>query len=500
MKSTLCQLAFAAAVALQVSAVTGLDAQSPWPTSRPPRPLAARDVQFPAYRTGALDNGLQVVAVSHHEQPVVSLRLLVKAGGAQDPPGRPGVAALLGALLDQGTTSRSASQIADTIDYLGGGLGTGAGTDLTFVNVLVMKHDFQQGLDLLADVARRPAFAEEELARQREQLLSGLKVSYQDPDYVANMVFDRLVYGFHPYGTPSSGTPETIAEVTRADLQRFHETYFAPNNAVLAIVGDVTADEALAGARRVFGDWAQKAVPETTAIEPPAATRRLVVIDRPGAVQTEVRVGHLAIPRKHPDYLPFNLAIRILGGEGANRLHGVLRSERGLTYGAEADLNALKWAGDVMAETDTRSDATAEVLRVVVDEFSRLQREPVGERELEGAKAYMAGHFPLTIEVPDAIAFQVLNTIFFELDVKDLETFRDRVQAVTVDDVQRVARRFLNPTRLSIVLVGDASSFVPGLKAAGFSEFEVVPIDALDLTAPDLRKAGARTGARAPAR
>ncbi|MFN8058902.1 MAG: pitrilysin family protein [Vicinamibacterales bacterium] len=490
MKSTLWQLAFALAVGVQLLVVSQVRAQvqSAWPTSRPPRPLAARDARFPDYEIRTLDNGLQVVVVLHHEQPAVSVRMLVRAGGAQDPDGKAGVAALVGALLDQGTATRSASELAETIDYTGGGMGAGAGTDLSYANVVVMKHDFAQGLDLIADIIRNPTFAQAELDRQREQMLSSLKVSYQDPDYIANTVFDRLVYGFHPYGRPSNGTPESIASITREDLVAFHRTYFAPNNAMLAIVGDVTTDEAFDGAKRVFGDWARKEVPSGTPIEPPAPTRRILVIDRPGAVQTEIRVGHLAIQRKNPDYLAFNLAVRILGGEGANRLHGVLRSERGLTYGAEADLNALKQSGDLVANTDTRSQATAEALRVVVDEFARLQREPVGERELEGAKAYMAGSFPLTIEVPDAIAFQVLNTLFFDLDVKDLQTFRERVMAVGVDEVQRVSQKYLNPTRLSIVLVGDAKSFVPSLKAAGFGEFEVVPLDEIDITTPDFRR------------
>lgn len=493
-KSTLWHVALSAAVVGQLAFVAQVGAQqySAWPNSRPPRPLAAREVQFPPYEVRTLPNGLQVVVVLQHEQPAVSMRLLVRAGQAQDPKGKSGVASLMGALLDQGTRAKTASQLSEAIDYVGGGLSTGAGSDLSFVNVLVMKHDFGFGLDLLSEVVRQPAFAAEEVDRQREQILSTLKVNYQDPDYVADTIIDRLIYGFHPYGMPNSGTPDSIARIGRDDVVAFHQTYFVPNNAILAIVGDVTADEAFGGAQRVFGDWARQAVPDVGTSEPPAPTRRIIVVDRPGAVQTEIRVGHLGIPRKHNDYLALNLAARILGGEGANRLHGVLRSERGLTYGAEADLAALKQAGVIIAKTDTRSDATAEVLRVVVDEYSRLLREPVGERELEGAKAYITGNFPLTIEVPDAIAMQVLNSLFFDLDVKDLETFRERVLRVTPEAIQRAAQAYINPGRLAIVLVGDAKVFLPSLKGAGFGEYEVLPLQDLDLTTPDFRRPGAR--------
>ncbi len=472
--------------------VSSSSAQTPWPSERPPRPLAARDVKFPPYEIRTLKNGLQVVVVLHHEQPAVSLRLLVRAGGALDPDQKPGVASLAATLLDQGTTTMSAEEIANAVDSVGGGLGTGAGTDLSFVNAVFMKDSFDLALRLVSDVARNPAFAQAEIDRQRQQRLSGLQVSYDDPDYVADVVFDRLVYGFHPYGKPDSGTPASLAAITRDDLVAFHKAYFAPNNAILAIVGDLTAGEAFAGAERVFGDWARNdAIKVDPPTDAPPPTRRVVVIDRPGAVQTEIRVGHLAVPRKHPDYMALDIASKILGGEGSNRLHRVLRSERGLTYGASADLETLKFAGDLVAETDTRSDATGEVLRLIVDEFWRLQRDRVGAGELKGAQDYLAGSFPLTIETPSAIALQVLNAVFFGLDLNELETYRDRVNAVTADDIQRVARGYLRPDRLSIVLVGDASTFASQLASAGFPQFERVPIAELDLSSADFRRRAA---------
>jgi zinc protease len=460
-----------------------------WPSERPPRPLPARDVDFPPYEIRTLENGLQVITVLHHEQPAVSLRLLVRAGGALDPSDKPGVASLAATLLDQGTTGMSAEEIANAVDSVGGALGTGAGTDLSFINAVFMKDSFDLALKLVSDIARHPAFAQAEIDRQKQQLLSALQVSYDDPEYVANVVFDRLVYGFHPYGKPDSGTPESIAKIARDDLVAFHKAYFHPNNAILAIVGDVTAEEAFAGAERVFGDWARNdEIKVGPPLDAPPPTRRVIVVDRPGAVQTEIRVGHVAVPRKHPDYMALDLASKILGGEGSNRLHRVLRSERGLTYGASADLETLKFAGSLVAETDTRSDATAEALRLIVDEFWRLQRDRVGPGELQGAQDYLSGSFPLTIETPSAIALQVLNAVFFGLDLKELETFRERVSAVTPDAIQRVAREYLKPDRLSIVLVGDAAKFVSQLSAAGFPQFERVPIGELDLASADFRR------------
>jgi zinc protease len=338
-------------------------------------------------------------------------------------------------------------------------------------------------------MARRPAFAREEIERQRQQALSSLRVNFEDPEFVADAVIDRLIYGFHPYGVPQSGTPETLTSITRDDLIAYHRRNFVPNNAILAIVGDVTAEEAFDGVRKVFADWARRELPATQPTAPPDPTRRVVVINKPDAVQTEVRVGQIGVKRTNDDYMALNLALRILGGEGANRLHQVLRTARGLTYGAKADMDTLLESGDFEASTNTRTEATGEVVRLMVDEFWKLQRERVGERELSDAKAYMTGSFPLTIETPDAIATQVLNVLFYGLPVEQLQSFRDRVNAVRPDDIERVARYYLRPDRLSIVLVGNAAAFLPQLRNLGFGNPEVIEMADLDLMAVNFKRA-----------
>jgi zinc protease len=466
-----------------------------WPSESAPRPLTPKEFTFPPYEIRTLSNGMQVMVIRHHEQPAVTMRLLTRAGAAQDPQNKRGVAELVAHLLDQGTTTRSAEQIAEQIDFIGGALGTGSGTDLTYVNAVVMKDSFAFAMDLVGDIIRNPAFSPEEIERQRERTISSLQVSDQDPDYVASVLFDRLVYGFHPYGLPGSGTPETLMHVTQDDLRQFHRQYFVPNNMILAIVGDVTSEEAFAQADRVFGRWARGDVPSWKPVEPPPPTRRLIVVDKPDSVQTEIRVGQLAIPRNHPDYFAWDLAVKILGGEGANRLHRVLRSERGLTYGAEANSQAMKQAGDFVAKTNTRTETTGEALRLTVEEFAKLPRQRVFERELADAQAYLAGSFPLTIETPNDIATIVLNAMFYELPLAEISTFRERVLAITPDDIQRVARQYIRPDRLSIVLVGNAQGFVSQLRAVGFTDVEVIPIDQLDLMSATLKKEPPRRAA-----
>ena len=202
-----------------------------------------------------------------------------------------------------------------------------------------------------------------------------------------------------------------------------------------------------------------------------------MVVDKPGSAQTAIRVGHLGLARDSSDYLPFDVALKILGGEGGNRIGSVLRTERSLTYAASAEVVSRRFGGDFMAMADTRSDATAEALRLMVDEVARMQRERVSRRELENAQAYLAGSFPLTIEAPNAIAAQVLESLLYGLDLADLPTYPGRINAVTVDEIQRVTRTYLQPRQLSVVLVGEASAFVDDLVGVGFDDVESLSID-----------------------
>ena len=482
-------LALAAAAILAVAAAGRAAAQvRDWPSEPVPKPLATRAVNVPPYEVRTLANGLRVVVVEHHEQPVVSLRLLVGAGTAEDPMPKLGVANMVASLLDQGTASRSARQIAVAVDSIGGNLSIGAGTDATLASFTMLRDSLDEGLDLLSDLVRAPAFAPGDLERQREHLRSALRASYQDPEYLATIVFRRLVYGAHPYGYPATGTPTSIERITRSDLVEYHERYFAPGNCMLAVAGDVPAGEAFEAVEKTFGGWAPRPVLEPIVIGPPAPTRRVVIVDVPDAAQTEVRVGQLGIRRDARDFMAVNLAVRILGGDGASRLQQMLIKRRGLAYGASADLSAYRTAGDIAATIGTRPELTGAALRVIIDEFFRLQREPVATRELDAANAFLAGRFPLSIETPDGIAARVLTSIFYGVPLAELGTFRDRVRATTPADIQRVARAHLRPDSPAIVLVGYAPVIADALQRVGLPSGEVVALADLDVTAADFRR------------
>lgn len=485
--------ALGAAIGAALVAIAALPAETlaqvrNWPSESQPGPLAVKPVAFPAFETRTLANGLRVVAVSHREQPAVSVRLLVGAGSAQDEPGKSGVANLAALMLDRGTATRSASQVADALDAAGGSLTISAGTDVTFAYATVLRDGFAEALDVLADVVRAPAFSEAELERERGQLRSALRVMQADPDYVATAVLKRLIYGRHPYGLPGAGTAVSVDRITRDDLVAFHRSYFVPNNCLLALAGDIAPDEAFAAAERAFGGWARGDVPRAAVPDPPAPAGRVVIVDLGNAPQTEIRAGHLAVSRASADYQALDLVARVLGGEGGNRLQRELREKRGLIYAASAEVEAFRLAGSLTAETETVPGAAIEALRALMDEFRRVQRDPASGREFETVKANLAGGFPLAIETPDAVATRILTTLFHGLPADDLGRFREQVSAVTAQEAGRVALSHVKPDRLAVVLVGSAAGLPDRLQRLGLPKPEVIPLAELDLTAPDLRR------------
>jgi zinc protease len=459
-------------------------AQKPVPAD--PAPLGK--VTFPPYQTRKLSNGLTVYALEHREQPVVAIRLLIAAGAANDPADVSGVASMTADLLNQGTKTRSATDIAAAIDQVGGMLEASADMDSTTVSAGVLTDSVDLAFELMTDIVLNPAFDEDEIGRLQEQALSSLTADMDDADFVANAVLDRVVYGSHPYGHLQSGTLESIPKIKRADLVKFHETYYAPNTSALAIVGDMSAEEAFKLAERWFGSWQQKEVPQPAMASPSQANgRRIVVIDKPDAVQTEIRVGQLTVPRNDPDYFNVLVTSYILGGSGSGRLYQNLRVQRGLTYGAYATITPRTGPGLFYVVTDTRTEKTNEALQVTLDVIQKLRGGSVPDQELKDAKAFLIGSFPLSIEVPNDLATRLTTIFLYQLGDSYLDTFRDRIAAVSTGDVQRISRDKIMPDNLAVVLVGNASQFRKALEPMG--KLEVISMGDLDLDSVTLKRA-----------
>lgn len=448
------------------------------------QPLAK--VDFPSYEKRMLANGLTVYAIEHHEQPVVAIRLVIAAGSANDPGNMPGAASFTANLLNQGTRSRSATQIAEAMDQVGASLGASADMESTVVSASALKDDIGLAFELMNDVLMNPAFAPEEVGRAQQQAMSSLTASMEDSDFLADAVFERGIYGAHPYGHPNGGTLKSIPALKRDDLVKFHNTYYAPNISALAIVGDLPAEDAFKLAEQWFGSWQRKEVPRVALnqVSQPKG-RRIIVVDKPDSVQTEVRVGHATVTRKDPDYFNVLIASIVLGGSSSGRLNQKLRVEKGLTYGAFATIIPRKGPGSIYAASDTRTEKTSEALQLIFDEIQRLATAETPEDELGNAKTYIIGGFPLSIELPGDLAARLTNIFLYDLGDDYLSTYRDKLAAVSAADVLRAAKEKIARDDSVVVLVGKAADFQDSIRSLG--NVEIIPADKLDLGSIALR-------------
>jgi zinc protease len=454
----------------------------------PPGPAPAKEVHFPAFQEKTLANGLRIVVIEEHKDPLVSLRLVVKGGRSYEPEGKAGLAEAAASLLTKGTTKRSAQQIAEAVDFVGASLNTNAGLESGFATASVTSDQLDLGFDLLADVVLQPTFPQDEIDRWRRQALSSLQIRQKSAPYLASRAVERLVFGDHPYGRPATGTPESLRGLTRDDFAAYHKSHYIPNGAFLAVVGDVQPADAFARAERAFGGWAKGTDLSLPQVAPPRYERnRIVVIDKPDAVQTEIRLAQVAIPYRDPDHFVAAVYSSVTGGSPSARLYEEIRKKRGLSYGAQSFFVEPTQAGFFEASTFTKTETSAEALKVALEVLRDLQKEPVPASELEPAKTYITGAFPLEIETADGIADKVLEAMKFGYGREFLESYNQKISAVTAADVQRFARERIHPERMAIVLAGNASAFIEPLKKS-FPDVEVIPVADLDLMRNDLRK------------
>lgn len=438
----------------------------------PPPPLPERPVAFPPFVETTLPNGLTVIVVEKTDAPVASARLYVRTGSAADPVAKVGLADLVARTLTQGTQRRTARQIAETIERVGGNLDANATLDYLVVSTGVLAEHLPLAMDLLADVVRRPTFPAQEFATERSQALAQLRLQLAQAGVLAQRRFQQEVYGSHPYGLVPTAT--TLQAVTRADLVDFHRRYVSPRNALLVIAGAVSRDDALALARRFFGDWRGTAAAAPTYPQPPAqGPTRILLVHRPGSVQSNILIGHVAIRPDNPDYFPLQVLNKILGGGTDARLFRILREERGWTYGAYSRISRPKDVGTFVANAEVRTEVTDSALREMLAQLRRLREEPIPEEEVRAAKEYLIGSFPLRLETASQIADQIAQTRLLGLPIEWLTQYRERIAAVTPADVQRVARQYVRPDQAIIVVVGDATKIYGKLQG-------IAPITLLD--------------------
>jgi predicted Zn-dependent peptidase len=439
----------------------GVDRTKP-PTLGPPPAL-----KLPAVRTAMLPNGLQLSVVESHKVPVVDVSLVLDAGAARDPGDLPGLATFTAVMLQQGAGRRSALDIADETAFLGAQLSSSAGFDVATVALHVPTRRLAAALDLLSDVVLRPTFPDSEITRQRELRRTQLLQQRDEPVLVANVAFPAIVYGAaHPYGRPLAGNDSSVTGLSRARVAAFYGTYYRPNGARLLVVGDVTLEEARRLVAPRFGGWARGDVPAATAAAAPApAPRAIYLIDKPGAAQSVVRIGHVGPARDTPDYFALQVLNTILGGAFTSRLNQNLRETHGYTYGAGSAFSLRRVGGPFVAQASVVTAKTDSSLIEFLKELRRIRDEAVPAAELEKAKQYLSLGLPGDFETTAGAAFRFRDLLIYGLPLDYYAGYIDRINAVTAADVQRVARRYIDPDRFDIVIVGDRSQIEAGLRA-----------------------------------
>lgn len=471
--SCFCGLFLPALAAVTLIAQQAPDRSHPPPSGPPPA------LHLPAIQKQKLSNGLPVWIVELHEVPVAQVNLVVFSGTANDPPGKYGVASLAAAMLQEGAGSRSALEIADAIDYLGADLGVATTSDLSAVRLHVPVARLAGALPIMADVALRPTFPQDELERQRQQRLTSLLQGRDDPPTISSIAFSRILYGKrHRYGTPQTGSAETIKTFTSEDLRGFYTSAFRPEHAVLLAVGDITADKAMPLFETSFGAWkaAGAAASEKLPVveEPPA--RQIYLIDKPGAPQSQIRIGRVGVPRSTTDYFPIQVMNTILGGSFTSRLNNNLREVHGYAYGASSTFDMRGEAGPFFAAAGVQTDKTSEALKEFFNELSAILK-PVPADELARAKNYVSLRFPSAFEATGDISRRLEDALVYRLPDDYFATYVQNIQGITGADVQRVARKYITPDHLAVVVVGDLRAIEPGIRALNLGPITVMTID-----------------------
>jgi zinc protease len=399
--------------------------------------------------------GLTVLHVERDHLPMVVFVLLVNAGAVHEPAELAGLASLTAKLLEEGTERRTSTEISEEIEFIGARYSSSAGMDYTKLGFTVLKRDLEKGFDVFADVLLNPVFPEAEVTRIKDLVGGSLKQREESPSFVARRAFLKEVYGDHPYGRIVAGTPETVEAVGRDDIVAFHSTYFAPNNSMLAVVGDISPPELDRLLGKFFGKWKRKPLPSVEVSPPEKPSRKVVKIDK-DLTQANIMLGHLGVRRDNPDYYALRIMNYILGGGGfSSRLMASVRDEMGLAYDVHSRLSPGKLSGSFVSGVQTKNVSANKVIEEILRQMRLIREEKVSDKELEDAKSFLIGSYPRKFDTMGKVAGFLVQVEFFGLGLGYIEQYPEIIRSVSDADVLRVAKEYLDPDNPVLVVVAD---------------------------------------------
>ncbi|MFQ5668255.1 MAG: M16 family metallopeptidase [Candidatus Binatia bacterium] len=409
----------------------------------------------PAAERRTLPNGARLVVSEQHALPMVVVQILIDAGSRRDPRGKEGLASLTADLLTEGTPTRTASQISEAADFIGASLGASAGTDFATVNLTVLRKELDRGLDLLTDILLHPTFRDAEVVRRREAALAAMRARKDNPGSVAQRAFVNALFNGEPYGHLVIGNPTSVRRLTRGDLVAFYRRNYRPGGAIVTVAGDVVVAQITRRLRSALGEWRGGTARPFTYPTGAVHQRQTVRIDKP-ITQANVVIGGRGIARNNPDYYALRVMNYILGGGGfSSRLLDNIRTKAGLAYSVSSFFTTSKAPGSFQVVLQTKNRSANDAIQRACGEIARLRQEPVSDEELESAKLYLTGSFPLRLDTTRKIAGFLSQVEFFNLGADYAESYPKRIRAVTKEDVLRVAQQYLHPERMDLVVVAD---------------------------------------------
>ncbi len=436
-----------------------------------------RPFDFPPIEHFELSSGIPVAFAQTTGLPVVTVSLLLQAGALQEAPARAGLATLTGNLLESGTARLDGAAVAEELESMGARLSVGSGWEVAFADVTVLPERAEEAARLVAELVRVPSFPEAEVERIRGEQLAGIAQRRADPRALANEMISRFIFDSEsPFSRPLSGNHGSVASLAREDVVGFHRAGYTPRGATLVVAGNLPAEEARRIGEGAFGGWEGEPTPAAAArAEARSNEREIIVVERPGAVQSEIRVGHLGVARSTPDYFPILVMNAVLGGSFSSRLNMNLREKNGFTYGVRSSFTMRRSSGSFLVSTAVQTEVTGDAVREIVRELAGMRDERVTPAELDDARQYVAGTFPLRLQTTDGVASRLAELAIYGLPDSYVQEFPSSVLEVSADDVATAARERVHPERLAIVIVGDAEKLRPQLEALDLGPVRVVP-------------------------
>ncbi len=408
----------------------------------------------PVQRT-TLSNQLVLLTSEEHALPFVTLQLLIDSGSSKDPSGEEGLAYLTAKGLLHGTSKRTINQINEDLDFLGASLSSSSGRDYATLSLRVLKKDLAKGFDLFMEVLTQPVFPEEEIKREIEKTLAAIQSQEDQPDEVAEKAFLKALFLNSPYGHPVEGTKESVPKLNREGILRFYRSYYHPNNAILTIVGDITQQEIKTHLMPQLEKWPQAEIPKVPFVMAFEKEQKTVKINRP-ITQANILLGNAGVSRENPDFYALTVMNYILGGGGfSSRLMEVIRSQKGLAYSIASFFDPGKHPGSFQIILQTKNQSAREAISLALRQMEQIQKEPVSEKELEAAKKYLIGSFPMRLDTQGKLANFLSQVEYYGLGLDYPEKYPSLIRSVTREDVLRVAKKYLHPEKYVLVVVAD---------------------------------------------